>query len=670
MMKRISASLSLFALAAGSLNSGADARLVRIEVTDVSLQRPPADANHVYELVTGTFHGELNPEDPANRIITDIAKAPRNKKGMVEYSANFSILRPTGASTGVLYYSVPNRGGIPQTATDDGHIYLVSGWQGDIAENKNRYWAKVPVAKGISGKLLVRLVNAPPGAKTLPVNSGLTSMSPRPLPISLDSKKAKLVIERIGQPDEPVAATDWAFADCDNVAFPGTPDPAKICVENGFDPDAAYRLSYTAKDPPVLGIGFAMTRDLISFLRSGKADDAGNANPAKGEVRWAVGVGDSQSGNFLRSFTHLGFNRDEAGAQVFDGINPNIAARQIVLNLRFGAPSGAAGTYEPGSEGALWWDRFEDKAREQGETSLLERCERSNTCPKIIETFGSAEIWGLRASPGLIGTDARNYIPIPDNVRRYYFPSVTHGGSFRGGFPLEGEPQFMGATCLLPGNPNPVRDQMRAARKMLVAWVKDGIEPPRSRFPVMGLGDLVAPNAAAMGWPAIPGAPKPDGHINPLYDYDFGKGFIARDVSGVMTGEAPRIKGVLPQLVPRVNADGNEFAGGAPDKLSGVASVQLQVPLGTYTGWNVETKGYHKGQNCGFAGGFIPFARTKAEREAKGDPRLSLQERYGDHAGFVAKVRLVAAQEVADGWLLPDDAARIIKEAEASAVLK
>jgi Alpha/beta hydrolase domain len=667
---KIPASLSILALAAGTWNEAAHAELKRIDVADVSLQRPPPDANNVYELVTGTFHGELDPKAAANSIITDIKKAARNARGMVEYSANFSILRPLGEGSGVLHYYVPNRGGMPMGSDDDGHYYVSSGWQGDITQDKNRYWAKVPVAKGVSGKILVRMVKVAADAKSISVNSGITSMSPRPVPVSLDTKKAKLVIERKGQADVSVAPADWAFADCEKVAFPGTPDPAKICLKDAVDPDAAYRLSYTAKDPPVLGIGWAMTRDLIAFLRSGEPDSAGNKNPLAGKVRWAVGVGDSQSGNFLRSFVHLGFNRDEQGKRVFDGINPNIAARQLVLNLRFGAPSGAAGTYEPGSEGALWWGRYEDKARKQGVTSLLDRCTKTNSCPKIIETFGSAEFWGLRASPGLVGTDAKADIPLPANVRRYYFPSITHGGSFRGGFPVNGEAQFMGATCMLAGNPNPSREQMRVARKALVGWVKNGAEPPASRYPTIALGDLVEPTGAAMGWPGIPGAPTPDGHINPLYDYDFGKGFMPRDVSGLMTGELPRVKGVIRQLVPRVNADGNEWSDGPTAKLSGVPSVHLQVPLGTYTGWNAETKGYHSGENCGFAGGFIPFARTKAEREAKGDPRLSLEERYGDYAGFVAKVRLVAAQEVADGWLMPDDAARIIAEAEASAVLK
>jgi hypothetical protein len=335
----IPASLSLFALATGALNSAADARLTRVEVQDVSILPPPPTAERAYELVTGVFHGELDPKAAANRIITDIAKAPRNARGMVEYSANFSVTRPVMLSqrSGVLYYQVPNRGGLFNASADnDGHIHVASGWQGDIPQNKNMYWAKLPAATGVTGSLLVRMVNAPLGAKSLPINSGLTRMSPRPHPVTLDSSAAKLVIERRGKADENVAATDWAFADCDAVPFPGTLDPSKICVKTGFDPDAAYRLTYTAKDPPVLGIGWAATRDLISFLRSGKADDAGNANPAGEAVSWTVGVGDSQSGNFLRSFTHLGFNADEQGQRVFDGINPNIAARQIVLNIMVG----------------------------------------------------------------------------------------------------------------------------------------------------------------------------------------------------------------------------------------------------------------------------------------------------------------------------------------------
>ena len=215
--------------------------------------------------------------------------------------------------------------------------------------------------------------------------------------------------------------------------------------------------------------------------------------------------------------------------------------------------------------------------------------------------------------------------------------------------------------CVLAWNPNPSNDTLRALLKRLVDWVVADRPPPESRYPTLAAGDLVAPTAKAMGWPAIPNAPVPDGKINVFFDYDFGPAFHYADVSGVATRQPPRIRGVIPQLVPRVDQDGNET--------SGVASVQLLVPIGTYTGWNVLAAGYGSGGGCGFVGGFIPFARTRAERMAAGDPRPSLEERYHTHQGFVDRVRAVAASRVADGWLLPDAAARLVAQAEASEVL-
>ncbi len=635
----------------------ADARLVRIEAA-APKPLPVKEGRAAYEQISGTFFGELDPKDIHNRIITDLDKAPRNARGMVEYEASFAMARPVdpAMASGALFYDVPNRGNAtPFEAHEDGHILLVSGWQADLPPGPGVQWLKAPVAAGITGPVLVRFVKVAAGSKSMALGNGLGRNVNRPQPVSLDTTKAQLMMSRRGLPDLRIAPTDWAFADCTTASFPGTPDPTKICLKNGFNADAAYTLSYVGKDPLVLGIGFAATRDLIAHFKAGKAHIAGSP------IRWTIGVGNSQSGNYLRSFTHLGFNSGEDGARIFDGINPNIAARQIVLNLRFGFPGGAADAFAPGSEGTLWWGRYADKARGRKAASLLDRCNKDRTCPKIIETFGSAEFWGLRASPGLVGTDAKSDIPLPANVRRYYFPSITHGGAFRGGFSLVGEAGYPGQSCQLSGNPNPSKDQMRVARKALVDWVKLDKAPPPSSYPTLAKGDLVEPTAKAMGWPAIPGAPVPDGHINPFTNYDFGPGFIASDVSGHMAHEIPRERGALPQRIPRVNADGNE--------ISGIASVHLQVPLGTYTGWNVEAQGYEKDRNCGFAGGFIPFARTKAERDAKGDPRLSLEERYGNREQFLAMVTVAVLNQEAAGWLLPEDGARIIKEAEDSAVL-
>src|SRR5581483_4681167 len=222
---------------------------------------------------------------------------------------------------------------------------------------------------------------------------------------------------------------DWAFANCEKKPFPGEPDPWSICLKEGYDERQLYQLVYTAKDPLVLGIGFAATRDLISFLRYSDAPD----NPVRGLVKHAIGVGTSQSGNFLKTFIHLGFNQDESKRTVWDGVNPNIAGRQLAMNIRFSLPGGAAEMYQPGSEGVLWWSDYRDDARGRGPAGLLDRCRATKSCPKIIETFGSSEFWGLRMSPGLTGTRADVDIPLPPDVRRYYFPGVTHGGG-RGGF--------------------------------------------------------------------------------------------------------------------------------------------------------------------------------------------------------------------------------------------
>lgn len=651
------------ALALGlALPQTAAAHIARIVVESTTPREPKKVGAPRYEVLRGHFFGELDPADTHNKIITDLQYAPRNERGRVEYSATFEIAKPVDmkAASGVLYYEVPNRGNGVAQPNEDGHISVVSGWQGDIPPRNGVQTATVPVAIGQQGSLLARFTNVSAKQKSLPIVSGLMSGVPRSLPISLDTKHAQLYRQASDeQPLEQITPRDWSFGDCQARPFPGKPDPSRLCVREGFDSAYAYTLVYEAKDPQVLGIGFAATRDLIAFLHHDSKDSVGTPNPLADAVRWTVASGTSQSGNFLRSFVNLGFNADEVGRIVFDGINPNIAARHVPLNVRFGVPGGASNLYEAGSEGKLWWSSYDDQARGRGPGGLLDRCRMSDTCPKVAETFGSAEFWGLRMSPDLIGTDAKRDIPLPANVRRYYFPGVTHGGSFRGGFVPTGE--SMG-NCVLRGNPNSSSETLRVLQNALIAWVKDGKEPPPSRYPTLIAGDLVEPTSAAMGWPTIPDVPGPDGKINPLIDYDFGRLFNYHDVSGIASIQPPKIRQVLPSRVPRVNADGNET--------SGIPSVQLLVPLGTYTGWNVIKNGYGKGGGCGFTGGFIPFARTVAMREADGDPRPSLEERYKDHDGFVARVKAVAMQQVAEGWLLPADAEKIIQQAQSSNVLQ
>ena len=615
-----------------------------------------------YEVWSGHFFGEIDPEDPRNSIIMDIQYAPRNARGMVEYSATFALSKPIdmAKSNGVLYYTVSNRGRGAPVGSDDGRVNLLSGWQGDLIQKPDAQAIVVPVARKadgspLTGPVLERFIDIAQGVATMDLGTtgyvGLTYQRP----LTLDTAKARLT-RRASQslPAVDVPSADWAFADCSAKPFPGVADQSKLCVKGGFDHASEYVLTFTAKDPLVLGIGFAATRDLNSFLHYTTGDE----NPLARQIKWVISRGDSQSGNFIRSFIHLGFNQDEAGRMVWDGAHSHIAARQLALNFRFAVGGGYAAMYQPGSEGVLWWSDYPDPVRHRQTAGLLDRCLATKTCPKVFDTFGGVEFWFLRESPDLVGTDAKADIPLPPNVRRYFFPGTTHGGG-RGGFSTAAPQSPNG--CALPANPNPENETMRALTVALIDWIIKGTEPPPSRYPRLDQGQLAPATKAALGFPSIPGAPSPDGVVNPLFDFDLGPDFNYNDESGLITKQPPVVKQILPTLVPKVDADGNEVAG--------VPSILRQVPLGTYLGWNIVAAGFDKGKICTLSGGYLPFAKTKAERTALGDPRPSLEERYGTHQAYVEAVKAAAEKAVAERFLLRSDADRLVAEAEASDVL-
>jgi len=652
----------------------ASAQVVRLEIVSREPMNggQPVGRAGPYEILRGRIHGTVDPADPHNTIIQDLQLAPRDARGRVEYVATFALARPIDLSkaSGTLIYQVVNRGNGAVAASPDGHISLVSGWQGDVVPTAANQTIAVPIASNrdgspLTGPVIARFYDVGAGVTTATIRlSSMNGGAPVYPPAALDEASAivtrrsseTLSGERRGDVVVPRAA--WAFADCRTVPFPGTPDPTRLCLKDGFDPAKLYELTYTAKEPLVLGVGLAATRDIVSFFRYAVKDASGTANPVAGAIAQAISIGDSQSGNLIKTFIHLGFNQDLSGRMVWDGAFPRIAARQTPINFRFALPGGAATLYEPGSEPVVWWGTYEDRTRGRPAASLLDRCRATNTCPKIIEAFGSTEFWGLRMSPGLVGTDAARDIPLPDTVRRYYYPGTTHGGG-RGGFRIDA-PAARGA-CTLPDNPNPESDSTRALTAALVEWVARGTPPPPSRYPRLDRGDLVAPTKAATGFPDIPGAAFSDRLVNTMLDYDFGPAFVANDLSGVIAAQPPRIREIIPTLVPRVNADGNEIAG--------VPSVLHQAPLGTYLGWNVTASGFFAGQGCGFSGGYVPFAKTRASRLEAHDPRPSVEERYGTLDGYVCVVERAAARAVQDRFLLQDDANRLIEEAKASAVL-
>lgn len=734
--------LALAVLAAAASLGSAQARVTRIVIDD---RQPTSVAGQTiaYEQISGRAFGVLDPRDPLNAIIQDI-ELGKNAAGQVTYTASFVITKPVdmAQASGMMWHDVPNRGtpiAINAAERNFGDVGLASAWQGDNsainAQNGTavratmlvggRHFLEVPIAKNrdgspITGKVFGRIVNRS-GPDSQPL---LVQTNPVPYPAAtLDTRQATLVTRErelqdgtvIGE--KTIAPTDWAWANCSAAnPFPGTPDPTgtKICVRGGFDPKLLYQVVYTAKNPYVLGVGFAAWRDVGHFFKTATADDAGTPNPLAQRITHSIARGNSQSGNFLRGWLHLGFNQAEDRRQVHDGLWPIIAGRRIALNFRWAQPDGVLELYQAGSEGPQWWAKAPDKVRGLPPAGILDRCNATRTCPKIIEHFGSAEVWALKLTPAWVGTDAKRDLPLPKNVRRYYIASSTHGGSGNGltafdaslpgvGLPTTG-PNCPGnnfGTGVLPANPVPHVQTVNALRVHFRDWVMRNKRPPDSVYPLLKPRDdderrrgdrdrddddddddrdddshrggskrpqLVDANKAAMGFPTIPGlratVPEP-GFIMPVLDYDWGPQFNYTDASGIPTNAPPPIKQVIRMLVPRVDADGNE--------VGGVPVVLTDAPLGTYLGWNITADGarpFHKDQICNYVGGMIPFAKTQAERLAQGDPRLSLEERYGNHAGYVAAVRKAAANAVARGFLLQEDADALIAAAEASQVLK
>ena len=339
-----------------------EARVTRIEILKVEPAPAPAGAAGQYQKITGKAHGQLDPSDPKNALITDIQFAPRNASGKVEYIATFALIKPVdmAKASGVLMYLVVNRGNGVPTASPDGHVSLVSGWQGDVLPTTINQTIQVPRAhnpdgSSITGPFVVRLTEQTGSTAALIIPRNTPSPYP---PATLDTAKASLMSaaseSATGVKGGVVkfSSSDWAFADCRTAPFPGTPDPAHLCVKGGFNPALLYELQYVVKDPLVLGVGLAATRDVNSFFRYEKQDEAGTPNPVAGSIRWAISEGSSQSGTFLRAYIRLGFNQDEKGRVVWDGSNPHIASRVIDLNRRFALPGGTVSAVRARSRSA------------------------------------------------------------------------------------------------------------------------------------------------------------------------------------------------------------------------------------------------------------------------------------------------------------------------------
>ncbi len=651
------------------------AATIDARVTKIELQPTPAPVQGgqtfgtvgAYEMLRGKAYGEIDPSDRRNAGITDIQAAPKNASGKVEYITEFTIHKPVDMSkaSGVMIEVVPNRGGIavPYARNNDGLPYtfgdtiLNVAWQGDLRTGDiaaTSLGIIVPIATGITSKVWDRFiaVGQTAGANTTTQSLSGAGRTPNSLNTALASLVSFVTESPAGVKTGTVniPSTDWAFADCRTVAFPGTPDATRICLKNGFDPNLGYELVYVAKDPFVLGVGEAAMRDVTSFMRYAAKDDFNTANPLAGKVQWVLGFGNSQSGRLQKHFLNNGFNEDEQGRIVMDGMNPNIAGMMGSFNIRFAQPGDIAELYDPGADGPLWWMPYVDTARGRPASGLLMRCMATNTCPKIMETYGGPEVWYSRGSVGMAGTKGTEDLPLPNFVRRYFHAGTTHGGG-AGGFNL-------GTASTNPNNlaanPNPQSDFNRALYVAQREWVMKGTPPPPSAYPRVTDGTLVPANSAALGWPNIPNTPKPDGVMNSVLDYDYGPNFRYADGSGVIDNVPPPIKQVIPTLAVKMDKDGNEIAG--------LRSVLQQLPLGTYTGWNPIPSGPLKGREASLAAGYIPFPQTKAQRIASGDPRLSIEERYGDLWTYYFMALNVINKLASQRLLLANDANLLVNQ--------
>jgi Alpha/beta hydrolase domain len=622
------------------------AKIVKFEILKVespAFEGRTFGAVGTYDRIVARATIAVAPDDINNKIIVDLDRAPRNAQGQVEAVTDVEILRPTVAANGnrTLFYEALNRGSklglalfndIPAVtndlvkAADAGNGFLMnrgytvvwSGWQGDIVPGGGRMTFSPPVAPGVTGLAREDFIfdhtdNPAIGTLSYPA-------------AELDAANAKISVrEREADPRTTPAGLGVAFE-----------SPTKISIKRpeGFDAGAIYEFIYIAKDPKVMGLGFAATRDVVSFLRNETADAAGTANPLTGRIDRAIGFGLSQSGRYLHDYLYLGFNADEAGRVVFDGLMPHISGgKKTFTNYRFSQPGRSpyqhADMLYPGADFPFTYPVIADAVSGKSD-GFLARCLAAGNCPKIIKTDSELEFYQQRAS--LVVTDTQgNPITMPDNVRLFLLSNLQH-------YSLAQDKSQMVKVCANPTNPLNAGPAVRALLVAMNEWISKGSLPPNSRYPSRADATLAPPWANAVGFPNIPGIAYPSRIAQP---------------TALKSEDMPPSKGTAyPVFVPKTDADGRDIAG--------IHLPTLEAPAATHTGWNLRKVGFSEGELCDNNGSMIPFAATREERLKINDPRLSMAERYpndGDRAAATAKA---AQQLVRDRLLLEEDAGLFI----------
>jgi hypothetical protein len=626
-----------------------------------------------YEILRGKAYGELSPTDPKNAVIVDLHLAPTNGQGKVEYEMDVFILKPVSLFNGNrrLFMDVNNRGAMRLGTLNDaantnnptlaahagtgfimrqGYVVASNGWDFG-ADGAGLLGITVPPA-GNPGEI------TGPSYEYINFDNSTTMMYALSYPAAtLDKSQATLTVrQRLDDIAEIIPDDGWEYTSAAGTAIRLLPGGTPFLQSH------VYEFTYTARDPVVAGVGFAATRDFVSFLRHAYEDDFGNPNPLAGFVDHTYTYSISQPSRYLNDFQTLGFNEDESGRQVLDGIlSWTGGGSGIFMNYRFAQ----TGRTERNRQNHLYPEGLFPFAHQvltdhlSGRTGgRSERCMATDTCPKRFEGNTANEYWVKAGS--LLHTDTRGRdLKDPDHVRFYLMSGLSHG---------VGNVNSMGV-CQQFLNPTSPYPALRALLVALDQWVSQGIAPPKSEVPrhanhtafaftVPGSQTGVVPQKD-LRWPDIPGVTY-NGLITTRNLLDFGPMFDQGIVSNFPPSVADRPS--YPIFVSKVDKDGNELAG--------IRLPPVEAPIATTTGWALRRAGFSENEGCEGAGQHIRFKTTKAERQASGDPRPSLEERYKNHEGYVKAVRKAAEKLEKDRFLLLEDVERYIADAMASNVLK
>ena len=612
-----------------------------------------------YEQIDGLAHFAVDPAHPDNAVIADIGLAPRNGDELVEFSADFRVVKPVDNDhgNGRLLLDVVNRGkelalkninsapdGPPDADPHPGNGFMMRqgyslvwcGWQHDVPDAPGLFRCNVPNAHNadgspVSGRIVVSFQ---PIANT--GTQFLSDREHRPYPTNhLESWDSVLTVQEHEDGEETVIPRErWAFARL--VDGRRMPDAAHITMDGGFQAGKVYRVLYETSHAPLVGLGLLATRDIAAWLRYGMADADGTANPLAGAIGRAYAYGRSQSGRFLRQMLYLGLNRDESERVVFDGMLPNVAGGKMgEFNVRFGQPSSLS------NRSVNNLTPFLD-LEPNGDDGILAEVTHRGCAPKVIYTNTSSEYWGGHGVLAHMTPDGKADVALPDNVRSWLFCGTQHAPA---NLPISDTNPDTGARGTQALNYVDYRPLMRAALHHLDQWVTHNIEPPANGYPNLADGSAVGADELADWFGSLPGVEFPR-HQKAMRKLDFGPD------RAVPTVIPPTVGDAYPMLVSAVDVDGNE--------VGGIRLPAIEVPLATYAGWNVRHAdiggtGQVLAAGGTVAGCAIPFAVTRAERQASGDPRPSIEERYGSREEYVERVRACAESLVESGYVLAED---------------